>query len=384
MNFEFATANRIIFGPGSLGKIGALAAEMGSHAMVVTGLRLEKAHPLFELLRTSGIEISTFQVDGEPTIALIDEGVHFARQSGCDLVIGCGGGSALDAGKAIAALCSNPGEILDYLEVVGKGRAITSVPLPYIAIPTTSGTGTEVTRNAVLGSPEHKMKVSLRSPLLLPRIAMIDPELTYNLPPDVTARTGLDALTQLIEPFVSNAANPMTDAVCRAGLPLVARSLRRAYLNGEDREAREEMSLASLFGGMALANAKLGAVHGFAASLGGMFPAPHGAVCARLLPFVMGENLRALRLRQPDHPSLGRYVEIAAILTGDPGASAEDGVSWAMEICKFLKIPPLSAFGVAPADFPELVENASKASSMQGNPIRLTPEELESILTKAL
>jgi alcohol dehydrogenase class IV len=384
MNFEFATANRIIFGPGSLGKIGALAAEMGSHAMVVTGLRLEKAHPLFELLRTSGIEISTFQVDGEPTIALIDEGVHFARQSGCDLVIGCGGGSALDAGKAIAALCSNPGEILDYLEVVGKGRAITSVPLPYIAIPTTSGTGTEVTRNAVLGSPEHKMKVSLRSPLLLPRIAMIDPELTYNLPPDVTARTGLDALTQLIEPFVSNAANPMTDAVCRAGLPLVARSLRRAYLNGEDREAREEMSLASLFGGMALANAKLGAVHGFAASLGGMFPAPHGAVCARLLPFVMGENLRALRLRQPDHPSLGRYVEIAAILTGDPGASAEDGVSWAMEICKFLKIPPLSAFGVAPADFPELVENASKASSMQGNPIRLTPGELESILTKAL
>lgn len=212
------------------------------------------------------------------------------------MVIGLGGGSVLDAGKAIAALVTNLGNVFDYLEVIGKGQPLVNAPLPFIAIPTTAGTGTEVTRNAVLGSPAHGVKVSLRSPMMLPSLAIVDPELTYGLPPEITASSGLDALTQLIEPFVSVKANPMTDAICREGIRHAAKSLRTVYHNGADASAREGMSLASLFGGLALANAALGAVHGFAGPLGGMLNAPHGAICAKLLPLVMEVNIKVLRL----------------------------------------------------------------------------------------
>ena len=232
------------------------------------------------------------------------------------MVIGLGGGSAIDTGKAIAALLTNPGDPLDYLEVIGRGQALQQTPLPYIAIPTTAGTGSEVTRNAVLASHEHHVKVSLRSPLMLPRVAIVDPELTYSLPPAITASTGLDALTQLIEPYTCNSPNPMIDAICREGMQRAARSLKRAYQNGSDAAAREDMSIAALFGGMALANAKLGAVHGFAGPLGGLFPAPHGMICARLLPFVVEANVRALQMREPDSPVLKRYDEVAQLLTG--------------------------------------------------------------------
>jgi alcohol dehydrogenase class IV len=235
-------------------------------------------------------------------------------------VIGLGGGSVLDAAKAIAALMTNGGHPLDYLEVVGRGQALRVPAAAMIAIPTTAGTGTEVTRNAVLGSPEHHVKVSLRSPLMLPRLALVDPELTYDLPPALTASTGLDALTQLLEPFVSHQGNPMTDALCREGLRRAAQALPRVFANGQDRAAREDMALASLFGGLALANAKLGAVHGLAAPIGGMFPAPHGAVCAALLPHVMAINVRALRDRQPDAEALRRYDQAAQLLTGNAAA----------------------------------------------------------------
>jgi alcohol dehydrogenase class IV len=281
-------------------------------------------------------------------------------------------------------MLTNPGELLDYLEVIGRGQTLTQPPAPCIAIPTTAGTGAEVTRNAVLGSPEHRVKVSLRSPLMLPRLALIDPELTHSMPPAVTASTGLDALTQVLEPYVSNAANPMTDAICREGLRRAARSLRQAYENGNDAAAREDMALTSLFGGLALANAKLGAVHGFAAVLGGMFHAPHGAVCAVLLPHVMTINVQALQARQPESEALRRYDEVARILTGFDEAVATDGVAWVQALGQALNVPGLGSYGLTPADFPTVIEKSAVASSMQGNPLKLATEEMAEILNRAL
>jgi alcohol dehydrogenase class IV len=218
---------------------------------------------------------------------------------------------------------------------------------------------------------------------MLSRLALVDPLLTHTVPPDVTASTGLDALTQVLEPFVSHRANPLTDAVCREGLRRAARSLRRVYEQGDDADAREDMALVSLFGGLALANAGLGAVHGFAGPLGGMFPAPHGAVCACLLPHVMAVNVRALRERDPGSPSLRRYDEVACILTEDERATAADGVAWVEELCRGLRIPSLSTYGLAKADFPLLIEKASRSSSMKGNPVRLTEDEMGEVLALA-
>lgn len=384
MNFEFATANRIIFGVGRLYDLGPIAAEMGRRALVVIGGTSLRAAALFDVLRQQQVHSDIFQVIGEPTVEMVQEGVLKARRSHCDLVIGCGGGSVIDAGKAIAALLTNPGQALDYLEVIGQGRQLTQPPLPYIAVPTTAGTGAEVTRNAVLGSPQHRIKVSLRSPLMLPKLALIDPELTLTMPPPVTATTGLDALTQVLEPYVCNQTNPLTDAFCLDGLHRVARSLRAAYHDGDDLRAREDMVLASLEGGLALANAKLGAVHGFAGPFGGLFDAPHGGVCAALLSGVMEANLAALMERAPGSPALDRYADIAQILTDDPSATAAAGVAWVAALCRDLQIPGLGAYGLTEADFPDLIAKAQQASSMKGNPIQLTVEELEEILKKAM
>jgi alcohol dehydrogenase class IV len=383
MQFEFATAARIIFGPGALRQVGPLAAGMGRRAFVVTGSTHERAAPLLEQLHGQGLEAVTFNVSGEPTTTLALAGVQQAREAACDFVIGLGGGSVLDAGKAMAALLTNHGDLFDYLEVIGRGRPLTQAPAPYMAIPTTAGTGTEVTRNAVLASPKHQVKISLRSPLMLPRLALIDPELTYSMPPPVTASTGLDALTQVMEPYVSHKANPLTDALCREGMQRAARSLRRACEDGNDAAAREDMCVTSLFGGFALANASLGAVHGFAGSLGGMFPAPHGVICAWLLPHVMEANVRALQAREPGSPALGRYDEIAQLLTGKTSAKAADGVAWAQKLCAALPVPPLSDFGLTEANFPTAVVKAQQASSMKGNPIVLTEEELSEVLRQA-
>ncbi|MCX6909304.1 MAG: iron-containing alcohol dehydrogenase [Verrucomicrobia bacterium] len=384
MNFEFATATRILFGPGTLREAGPIAKALGKRALVVTGRTAQRAKPLLAALRAAGVKCATFSIAGEPTTASVREGTQRARDERCDVVIGFGGGSALDAAKAIAALLTNGGDLLDYLEVVGRGKPITAPSAPCITIPTTAGSGAEVTRNAVIGSPRHRVKVSLRSPLILPRVAIVDPVLTHRLPRQSTANSGLDALSQLIEPFVSAKANPMTDAFCRAGMRLVARSLRRACEDGDDAAAREDMSLASLLGGLSLANAGLGAVHGFAAPLGGMFPAPHGAVCARLLPRVMEVNIRALRGRRPGSETLRRYDEVAQLLTGDPRATADDAVAWVSELCGALEIEPLRAYGVKPGHFPALVEKAAAASSMKGNPILLSQSELREILERCL
>jgi alcohol dehydrogenase class IV len=277
-------------------------------------------------------------------------------------------------------LLTHPADIFDYLEVIGKAQPLKNPPLSCIAIPTTAGTGAEVTRNAVLLSPEHRVKVSLRHAMMLPRVAIVDPQLTDSLPQAVTASTGLDALTQLIEPYVSARANPMTDAVCVEGMKR-ARSLRRAHTN--DPAARDDMCVASLFGGMALANAGLGAVHGFAAPIGGMFDAPHGAVCAALLPHAMEMNLRALRERGPETIAR-RFQDVARILTDNPQAGAEDGIAWAAEVCRDLKIPGLRSYGIAEAHAEELCDKAAASSSMKANPVVLTKTELRELLIRSL
>jgi len=383
MRFEFATAGRIIFGNGAIREAAPLAAELGSRAFVVTGRSGERAGQLVELLKRQRIKSVTFNVPSEPTVATVKAGVKQARETTGDLVVAVGGGSVLDTGKAIAAMLANEGELEDYLEVVGLGKPLRREPVPCIAIPTTAGTGAEVTRNAVLGLPEHGVKVSMRSPLMLPRLAVVDPELTHSMPPSVTASTGLDALTQLLEAFVSDKANPLTDGICREGIKRAARSLHRAWENGGDRDAREDMALASLFSGLALANAKLGAVHGIAGPLGGMIPAPHGAACARLLPYVMEKNVRALH-REPElEPVLARYDEIARLLTGKTSALAADGVAWVKGLCREFNIQPLAAFGLKAQDFPALVAKARNSSSMKGNPVRLSDDDLMEILKES-
>src|SRR3954470_7178305 len=231
-SFEFATATRIVFGPGTLKEAGPAAKCFGSRALLVTGRSSDRAAALQKLLDEAGVASVLFRAPDEPTTVLVGEGLRVARENHCELVISLGGGSVVDTGKAIAALLGNGGELADYLEVIGKGRPLSKPALPFIAIPTTAGTGAEVTRNAVLASPEHKVKVSLRSALMLPRLAIVDPELTYDLPPALTATTGMDALTQLIEAYVSLRANPTTDALCVHGMPRVARSLRAAFQGG--------------------------------------------------------------------------------------------------------------------------------------------------------
>jgi alcohol dehydrogenase class IV len=374
MRFEFATANRVIFGPGALRDAGERAAEFGRRALVVVGRNPDRAGPLLELLREHNLDSVVFSIAGEPAIQTVVDGAALAAREHCDLVIAFGGGGALDTGKAVAALVANGGDIFDHLEIIGRGRPLAKPSLPFIAIPTTAGTGSEATRNAVLASPEHRLKVSLRSPFMLPRVAIVDPELTYGLPPALTASTGLDALTQLIEPFVCTRANPVTDALCREGMTRVARSLRAAFDDGRNAHAREDMSLASLFGGISLANAGLGAVHGLAGPIGGILPAPHGAICAALLPHVTETNLDAL----------GRYEIIARILTGNEAAIADDAVEWLRELNAHFQIPPLRRYGLNPSHTPELVEKAANASSMKANPVVLTPAELADILARAL
>jgi alcohol dehydrogenase class IV len=380
--FEFATVDRIIFGAGKLNELGKQINSRAKRLLLVRGRSSDAIPRVKEILFSQEIPFAEFEVEDEPTVEVLREGVKVAH--GCDMVIGLGGGSVLDTGKSIAVLVTNPGDIFDYLEVVGKGQPLIQASLPYIAIPTTAGTGSEVTRNAVIESTEQKVKVSLRSPLMLPYVALVDPELTYNLPPAITASSGLDALTQLMEPFVSVRANPLTDAICRDGMRHAARSLQRAYENGADKEARQGMAMASLFGGLVLANAALGAVHGFAGPLGGMLHAPHGALCARLLPLVMEANIKALETRQPAHPAIARYVEIAQILTGNKKAVALDGMKWTSELVTNLNIPMLSAYGMNEEAFPEAVEKTMNANSFKGNPIALNEAELRGILEKAI
>ena len=382
--FDFSTSNRIIFGNGKLSVLGDIAGGYGSHAMVVTGEKHPDPKTLFTILRKSGIAVSAFSVPHEPDLPLLIDAVELGRKAKCDFVIGFGGGASIDTGKAVAALLKNDGDVLDYLEVVGKGIPLRNPSRPFIAIPTTAGTGSEVTRNAVISIPEKRVKVSMRNAFLLPSIALIDPELTLTVPPSVTASTGMDALTQVIEPYLSRFANPMVDIFCREAVPSAANSLYKAYLNGEDLDARTKMAFVSLLGGLSLANAKLGAVHGFAGPIGGMFDAPHGSICAALLPAVMLINAETADAQEESAGLKTRFVEIARWLTGEKTAAIADGVDWLANLAQEMGIPGLAAFGIEEKDFPAIIEKSKNSSSMKGNPVPLTGDQLHRILKMSL
>lgn len=390
MRFEFAAPARIVVGEGVAAQLPTLVREVvGSPggtvtALLVVGSSMARTATIHSALEAEGVECTVVQVIGEPTVNDARLAVERLRDAAAEVVIAVGGGSVIDSGKATSAIAANEGDVLDYLEVIGRGARLTQPSVPVIAVPTTAGSGAEVTRNAVLASPDHAVKVSLRSALLLPKVAVVDPELTYSMPAPVTASTGLDALTQVIEPFVSPLANPITDAFARDGIARAARSLRRAYEQGEDVEARRDMALASLLGGLALANAKLGAVHGLAGVIGGATTSPHGAVCARLLPFVMEANLAALRRLDGASPAVARFGEVGRLVTGRSDATAEDGVRWVRELCAELAVRPLHEYGVRSEDLPAIVDQAARASSTKGNPVDLGSAGLFAILEAAL
>jgi alcohol dehydrogenase class IV len=335
MQFEFATAGRILFGPGRLKEIGVLAGAFGRRALIVSGAHPERAEELQRLLGEAGISSRSLSIEHEPTTDDLRRGERRARADACDLILGFGGGSAMDAAKGIAAVLGNGGDPLDYLE-------------------------------------------------LLPAAALVDPELTVTMPSAVTASTGLDALTQLIEPFVSARASPVTDALCRDGLQRVARSLRRACEEGDDRGARQDMSLAALFSGLAMANAGLGSVHGFAGVIGGTVTAPHGAVCAALLPHAIRVNVRAFLERAPGDQALEKFREVGQLLTGKASAGPDEAVRWIADLCAALRVPPLTAYGLKPSQLSRVVEKSAVSSSMKANPITLTSEEMQEIVRAAM
>lgn len=384
MNLDFTIPARIVFGPGRLAEAGALAEPLGRRAFVVTGHTGHGAAPLVDSLNAHELECTTFAAIGEPELHTVREAVAALKRAECDLVVAIGGGAALDTAKAAAVLATNSGDVLDYLEIIGAGRPLVRPSLPFIAIPTTAGSGAEATWNSVIVSREHRAKVSLRHRMMAARVALVDPELTYSLTPTLTASTGMDALAQSIEAFVSAKASPFTDGMCLEGVRRATRSLRRAATGPHDPQAREDMAMASLLGGVVLANAGLGAAHGIAGPLGGMLGAPHGALCAALLPAVVTQNVRSLRARRPESEALSRYETLAAILTGGERPPAEEGAAWLRSLVSDLSIPTLGELGLRQEDVSELVDKAMRASSMRGNPILLDNEEVTHIIESSL
>ncbi len=384
MSFDFCSPDRILFGAGSLSQLPDLIRPWGRRGLVVVGRSLERSEPCLTYLSRIGMEITRLQIAGEPTVEQVRQGAELARQIEAEWILGIGGGSVIDSGKAISALAPNPGDPVDHLEVIGRATPLDKDPLPFAAVPTTAGTGSEATRNAVLSSPHHRVKVSLRSPRMWPRLAVIDPALALGLPPHLTASTGLDALTQLLEAFVSVRSNAMTDILCRHSLPRVAAALPRAFEDGNCLAARSDLALGALHSGLALANAGLGAVHGLAGPLGGQSGAPHGALCAALLAPVTEANIAALRQRSPGSPTLERYVEVSRWLGSIDREGPENLAHRLEELACRLRVPRLSSWGITQAELPEVVRKAQESSSMKGNPIALSDSELHGILTHAL
>ena len=390
--FEFCSVGRIVFGRGEFTRVGELAGEMGRSALVVTNAGEPGdggvVDRLAALLSTASVSCTFIRQRGEPTVEGVDVAVVAAREAACDVVIGFGGGSAVDAAKAVAGLLTNGGSAIDYMEVVGEGRKITKPAAPWIAIPTTAGTGAEVTKNAVVTCEAEHFKASIRSELLLARAVVVDAELGVPVRPDVTARAGMDALCQLIESYTSIRSQPITDALAGKGIELAARSLRRVYADGADVDAREDMAVAALLSGITLTHVGLGAVHGFASPLGANFPIPHGAVCGALLPHVIAANVGALREESAAHPALARYAEIGRTLTGETTLSDNEAidacVTWLAETACELGIPPLGQFGLTVEDIPQMVALSGKSSSMRYNPVKLSEQVLAQILTRAM
>lgn len=419
--FDFFSPTRILFGRGRLAELGAVAASLGRHALLVTGRSSARAAGLLDevcrLLAAAGVGATPFAVAGEPEVETVDRAAGAARAEGCDLVIAVGGGSSLDAAKATALLAANGGSALDYLEVIGRGMRPERPGLPLVAVPTTAGTGAEATRNAVLGHAPSRRKASLRHEFLLPRVALVDPALTDGLPPAVTAASGLDALTQLLEAYLSRGANPLTDALALDGLRRAARSLPAASgLTPPGRAgalapgiptlraARDDMALAALESGLCLGGAGLGVIHGISGPLGGRFPVPHGFACAALLPHAFAANARALLAAAEPPPGAAsgassagspapaattKLVPLARALGvpvdgDDPRAAAEGVTAFLHDLVRRLAVPRLSAFGVTRESLGEIAREALASSSTRYNPAPLTAADLEAILAAAL
>lgn len=383
--FEWAVPGRVVFGAGEVKRLGERVGELGVAGRVlwVTGKEEREGTRAGRLaLVEAGFEVVRWEVEGEPTLERADAGANLAKQRGCRAVVAVGGGSVVDAGKAVAALAANPGEARDYVEVVGRGRVLEEAPLPFVAVPTTAGTGAEATRNAVLLAEAERVKVSLRHWRMLPVVALIDPALAVTVPREVTVATGMDALTQLLEAYVCKRANPMTDMLCAEGVRRMVRSIQRAVECPGDVQARGDLAMGAWFSGMALANAGLGAVHGFAAPLGGRFGAAHGAVCAALLPAVWEVNLGAVQ-REGCGDAEQRFQTAAVWLTGRPDATAWDGVEWLQSLASKLAVPGLQDLGVRREDWDELLPLARRASSMRANPVELGDADLRRCLELA-
>ncbi len=384
--FDFASAGRILFGRGRIAELPDLIKPSGKKVMLVTGGHPGRHDSLRILLEKAGISVAVESVSGEPTVQRVSEITDSILRQQCEVVAGIGGGSVIDAAKAAAALANNPGDIMDYLEVVGAGKPLPQPALPYIAIPTTAGTGAEVTKNSVITVPEQHVKVSLRSPFMLPRFALVDPDLALECPPEVSVNCGFDALCHLIEAYLSAKATPMSDAVCREGLSRMGGgALVLHWMRPEDPNVMVNVSLGSLLGGMALANGGLGAVHGFAGVIGGMTGAPHGAVCAALLPAVLRMNLDiACQGKQPlCRQTMARINETALMLSRDVNSKTQDLITLIENMSTQQNVAGLEKLGVKRAEFPVIIEKSSRASSMKGNPFLLTAEQLFQILDES-
>jgi len=373
--FGITGPGRILFGRGEAAKAPALISALGPRGVVVHGANPARAAWLVTALRAAGCEVLPLACAAEPTLPMLEAAVAEARGYGAAWVVGLGGGAALDLGKAVAALVPAPGGAMDHLEVVGKGLPLVVPPLPFVALPTTSGTGAEATRNAVIGLPDHGRKVSLRDDRMLARIAIVDPGLTDDCPRGVTLASGLDALTQVIEPFVSSKATPFTDALTRPAITMGLAALMR-LMRAEDPVARDHLAWVSLCGGLALANAGLGAVHGLAGVIGGMTPAAHGAICGVLLGPVLQMN------RQRIGPG-GRLDEVCAALADGLGGSATDAPQRLADWARAEGLPDLTQQGLAPGDYRAVAQAALSASSMKANPVALSVADLESVLAAA-
>ncbi|WP_372894071.1 iron-containing alcohol dehydrogenase [Rhodosalinus sp.] len=375
--FGLTLPGEIRFGRGTAAEAPDRIAAMGARVLLVHGADAARAEWLATALAARGVLAARVSCPGEPDLPMLEAALDDARAAAPDAVAALGGGAALDLGKALAALLPSPPPARAHLEVVGEGRPLTADPLPFAALPTTAGTGAEATRNAVIGVPEARRKVSLRDARMLPDLALIDPALMDGAPRGVTLASGLDAVTQVIEPWLSARANPMTDALCHPAIPRGLAALAR-LTEGEDADARDDIALVALTGGVALANAGLGAVHGLAGPVGGHAPgAAHGAICGALLPHVLAANAAA-----PDLPAVtaARLETLRAMLRETLGVA-----DWAAlaDWARAAGLPGLDTLGLNPADAPAVAAAARASSSMRGNPADLGQDRLERILDAA-
>lgn len=375
--FAVAMPPRILFGRGEAARAAGLIRAFGSRGVIVHGATASRAAWLIEAVQGQGADVLALACGTEPSLPMLEAALASARPFKADWVAALGGGAALDLGKALAALLPAPGGPMDHLEVVGKGLPLSRPPLPFIALPTTAGTGAEATKNAVIGLPDHGRKVSLRDDRMVARLAIVDPALTDNTPRAVTLASGLDAVTQVIEPFVSGKATPFTDAITAPAIPRGLQALHR-LVQGEDPAARDELAWVSLSGGIALANAGLGAVHGLAGVIGGLVPAPHGAVCGALL----GPILRLNRARAAGETAVrldAVFAQVAATLGGDAARAPETLADWA----RAAGLPSLGDLGLPSGLHDQVARDAMSSSSMKGNPVELSTADLMSALDAA-